>query len=249
MTDAAVAPLTVVIVDDEPIARAGLRHMLATCDWLRCIGEAATGPDAVELVDRLHPDILLLDIELPGMRGTEVLRQLQHRPCVIFTTAYAEHAVTAFELGAVDYLLKPFGAERLESALERIRAAVGEPAPPTLDRLADAWGQGPISRLFVRNGRSIVPIAVSSVTHFDAVGDYVSVHAGASHLLHLSLGRLEKRLDPERFVRIHRAHIVNLDHVASFVRQLDGQLLAKLRDGAELPVSRTRAKLFRELAR
>jgi two-component system LytT family response regulator len=247
VTETAAAPLTVVIVDDEPVARAGLRHMLAGCTWLQCIAEAASGPEAIEVVDRLRPDILLLDIELPGMKGTDVLRQLVHRPCVIFTTAYAEHAVTAFELGALDYLLKPFGADRLESALERIRAAVGEPAPTTMERLADAWGQGPISRLFVRNGRNIVPIAVTSVTHFEAVGDYVSVHAGAAHLLHLSLGRLEKRLDAERFVRIHRAHIVNLDHVATFFRQLDGQVIARMRDGTKLPVSRARAKELREM--
>jgi len=247
MTDTAVAPLGVLIVDDEPVARVGLRHMLAGSNWLQCIGEAANGAEAVEAIDKLRPDIVLLDIQMPGMPGTEVLRHVQHRPFVIFTTAYAEHAVTAFELGALDYLLKPFGAERLESALERIRAAVGEPAPPPLDRLADAWGQGPISRLFVRSGRSIVPIAVSQVTHFEAVGDYVSVHAGASHLLHLSLGRLEQRLDPKRFARIHRAHIVNLDHVASFFRQLDGQVVARMRDGTELPVSRTRARQLREL--
>jgi two-component system LytT family response regulator len=248
MTDAHIAPLTAVIADDEPVARAGLRHMLAACDWLQCIGEAANGTEAIEVVDRLRPDILFLDIQMPGMPGTEVLRHIEHRPCVIFTTAYAEHAVTAFELGALDYLLKPFGAERLEAALERLRAAVGEPAPPPLDRLADAWGQGPISRLFVRNGRNIVPLAVSAVTHFEAVGDYVNVHAGTAHLLHLPLARLEKRLDPKRFVRIHRAHIVNLDHVATFFRQLDGQVVARLRDGTELPVSRTRAKLIRELA-
>jgi len=242
--------LSAVIVDDEPVARLGLRHMLAGIEWLQCVGEAANGPAAIEIVERLHPDIVFLDIELPSMSGTEVLRRLQHRPCVIFTTAYAEHAVTAFELGALDYLLKPFGPERLESALDRVRAAFGEPSPPALDRLADAWGQGPITRLFVRTGRAIVPVAVSGVAWFEAVGDYVAAHAAdATHLLHVSMNRLEQRLDPQRFVRIHRTHIVNLDHVSAFRRRLDGGVVAAMRDGPELAVSRSRAQRLRELAK
>jgi len=243
-------PLSAVIVDDEPVARLGLRHMLSGIEWLQCAGEAANGPAAIELIERLRPDIVLLDIELPSMSGIEVFRRLQHRPCVIFTTAYAEHAVTAFELGALDYLLKPFGPERLQSALDRVRAAIGEPAPPALERFADAWQQGPITRLFVRTGRAIVPVATSDVAWFEAVGDYVSAHAtDATHLLHVSLNRLEQRLDPQLFVRIHRTHIVNLDHVSAFRRRLDGSIVAAMKDGAEFAVSRSRAQQLRDLAR
>jgi two-component system LytT family response regulator len=181
-----------------------------------------------------------------------VLRQLAESgtpPLVIFTTAHAEHAITAFELGALDYLLKPFGAERLGATLERVRAALGEPCPPALERLAELLGRGPLTRLFVRSGAAIVPVAVSEVSHFEAVGDYVAVHAGgAEQLLHLALARLEERLDPQRFVRIHRGCIVNLDAVARFRRLANGQLSAELKDGRALPVSRSRSQVLRGLA-
>ena len=244
------APVSALIVDDEPLARAGLHRLLADIDWIACIGEAADGVSAVEKINRQKPDLVLLDIQLPGLSGTDVLRRLIHQPVVIFTTAYAEHAVTAFELGALDYLLKPFGAERLQAALDRARAAFGEPLAPALDRFGELLGQGPMSRLFVRAGRSILPVAVAEVAWFEAVGDYVAAHAGRSqHLLHLSLNRLEERLDARTFVRIHRTHIVNLDQVSAFKRQPDGRLLAMLSDGIALPVSKARAQALRKLAR
>jgi two-component system LytT family response regulator len=131
------------IVDDEPVARAGMRHMLADVEWIDCVGEAASGPAAVEAIDALRPELVFLDIQMPGISGIEVLRRVTHQPFVVFTTAFAEHAVTAFELGAVDYLLKPFGAERLRASLDRARAALGEPLPATLDRLGELLGQAP----------------------------------------------------------------------------------------------------------
>lgn len=246
MTEAAL--VSVLIVDDEPIARAGLRHMLAGIDWLQCIGEAGNGPAAIEAIDRLKPELLLLDIQMPGgLLGTELLGRLQHRPLVIFTTAHAEHAVTAFELGALDYLLKPFGPERLRAALERVRCAIGEPVQPALERFGEALAAGPISRLFLRSGRSILPLAVEQIAWIEAVGDYVALHAGglAPQLLHLSLNRLEARLDPQRFLRIHRSHIVNLDRVKAFRGQENGQLNAELVDGTLLPVSRSKSQELR----
>jgi two-component system LytT family response regulator len=237
------------IVDDEPIARAGLRRMLAEETWLDCVGEAANGIEAREAIDRLRPELVFLDIEMPGLNGLDLLRALAGPPYVVFTTAYAEHAVAAFELGAIDYLLKPFGTDRLRACLERVRAAIGEPAA-MIDRLGEALSRGPISRLFVRTGRSIVPVAIESITRFEAVGDYVAVHCGTTqHLLHLALGRIEERVDSRRFVRIHRAHLVNLDRVAAFRRQLNGQVVAELDDGRRLPVSRSKAQELRELTR
>ncbi|WP_195763826.1 LytR/AlgR family response regulator transcription factor [Pseudoduganella rivuli] len=245
------ALVRVLIADDEPVARAGLRHLLAAFDWLACVGEAADGPAVIEAVGRLQPDVVLLDIQMPGCFGIDVLRQLPPPlPRIVFTTAYAEHAVTAFELGALDYLLKPFGADRLAGALARVRAALGEPLPPALDRYGEMLAQGPMRRLFVRSGRSIQPIAVADVHRFEAVGDYVTAYtAGGEHLLHVALNRLESRLDPQQFARIHRTHLVNLDHLARFRRELDGRLTAMLRSGVELPVSKSRAQVFRELAR
>jgi two-component system, LytTR family, response regulator len=243
--------VTVLVVDDEPIARAGLRAMLSSFDWIEVIGEAADGRSAVQAIETLKPELLFLDVQMPGLLGTDVLRQITHRPFVIFTTAYSQHAVTAFELGAVDYLMKPFGPERLEAAMERVRGAIGEPASiDPMERLSGALGGGPITRLFSRVGNAIVPISVDRVSWIEADGDYVVAHVGgARHLLHLSLSSLVARLDPQRFAQVHRAHVVNLDHVRAFKRDARGNLEAELNDGTRVPVSRPRAQELRSLGR
>ena len=240
--------LRVLVIDDESVARAGLRDLLAPIDWVTCLGEAASGPAAVEAINTLKPELVFLDIEMPGFPGTEVLSRVVHQPYVVFTTAYAEHAVTAFELGALDYLLKPFGAERLGTALERVRAAIGEPVgPAAFDRLREALSTGPMTRLFVRSGAAVIPLAVDGVSWFEARGDYVAAHVGATrHLLQLSLNRLEARLDSAKFLRIHRTHIVNLDQVVRF-RRLGKGLVAELTDGTALAVSRNRSQELRGL--
>ena len=250
MSRVGAAPVTVLIADDEPVARAGLRDMLGAVEWLTCVGEAANGPEAVAAINRLRPELVFLDIQMPGLLGTDVLRRVEHQPFTVFTTAYAQHAVTAFELGALDYLLKPFGAERLATTLDRVRAALGEPTPPALDRLAEAMSNGPMSRLFVRSGTAIIPVAVDDVSHVEAWGDYVTAFVGQRRfVIHLSLNRLEARLDPERFARIHRTRIVNLAHVALFKRHGHGRFVAVMRDGTELPVSRAKSQTVRDLAK
>jgi two-component system, LytTR family, response regulator len=248
MTADAQGKVSVLIADDEPLARTGMRAMLGRVEWVTCVGEAANGPEAVSAINALRPELVFLDIQMPGLLGIDVLRRVTHRPFVVFTTAYAQHAVTAFELGALDYLLKPFGPDRLTTALERVRAALGEPgAPAPLDRLTEALSSGPMSRLFVRSGRAIIPVDIANVLHFEALGDYVAAHVPRGrHVLHLSLNRLEARLDPKKFLRIHRTHIVNLDHVVAFRRQGRG-LIAELTDGVRLAVSRQRAQELRAL--
>ncbi len=237
------------VVDDEPVARVGLRAMLTAFDWVEVVGDAADGEAAVEAIHRLRPELVFLDVQMPGLLGTDVLRRIERQPFVIFTTAFSQHAVSAFELGAVDYLLKPFGPTRLKTAMERIRSAIGEPGSVgALERLTGAMPGGPISRLFVRLGGSLVPLPVEKVSCFEADGDYVIAYAeGTRHLLHLSLSRLDARLDPQRFVRVHRAHIVNLDRVRAFRRDARGNLEAELDDGRRVPVSRTRAQELRRL--
>jgi len=239
--------VTTLIADDEPIARAGLRSMLVRHDWLEIVGETGDGPATIEAIERLKPELVLLDIQMPGLSGIDVLGQLEHIPFVVFTTAHSEHAVTAFELGAVDYVLKPFGSVRLAKAIERVRSAIGEPAAQSsLDRLAQVFGRGPISRLFVRRGATVLPVSIDRVSRFSADGDYVVAHAESTrHLIHLALSRLESRLDPKKFVRIHRAHIVNLDFVKNFHRSRDGNVAALMSDGTHVPVSRTRAQELR----
>jgi two-component system, LytTR family, response regulator len=237
------------IVDDEPLARAGLRAKLSVFEWAEVVGEAADGEAAVEAINRLQPELVFLDVQMPGLLGTEVVQRLECQPFIIFTTAFSQHAVSAFELGAVDYLLKPFGRSRLAAAMERVRAAIGEPVGAgALERLTSALGSGPISRLFVRTGGSLVPLLITDVAWFEADSDYVIAHtARARHALSLSLSRLEERLDPKRFVRVHRAHIVNLDHVRAFKRDSRGNLEAELVNGRRVPVSRARAQEIRGL--
>jgi two-component system, LytTR family, response regulator len=223
--------------------------MLTAFDWITIVGEAADGPAAVSVINQLRPELVFLDVQMPGFLGTDVARRIAHQPFIIFTTAYTQHAVTAFELSAVDYLLKPFGPQRLAAAMERVRSAIGEPAAPgVLERLSGALSGGPISRLFVRVGGALIPIVVETVSRFEAAGDYVTAYVESKcHVLHLSLNRLEARLDPERFVRVHRTHIVNLDHVRSFRRDPRGNLEAEMKDGARVPVSRARAQELRGL--
>ena len=239
--------VTVLIADDEPVARAGLRDMLSDIAWLTIVGEVGDGPAAVQAINTLRPELVFLDIQMPGMLGTDVLTTVAHQPLVVFTTAFAQHAVAGFELGALDYLLKPFGQERLVKSLERIRATIGEPnTVPALGRMGEALGKGPMSRLFVRSGGGIIPVAVKDVSWFESSGDYVLAHAARSrYMLHLALNRLEARLDATRFLRIHRTHIVNLDHVVAFRRRHGGRVEAELHDGSRLPVSRERAKELR----
>src|SRR5687768_7710120 len=223
--------------------------MLTAFDWVEVVGEAADGEAAVEAIDRLRPELVFLDVQMPGLLGTEVLQRIERQPFIIFTTAFSQHAVSAFELGAVDYLLKPFGAARLSAAMERIRAAIGEPTGVgAIERLTGALSGGPISRLFVRAGGNLVPLPIAEVMSFEADGDYVIAHTERTrHALHLSLSRLEERLDPQHFVRVHRAHIVNLDHVRAFTRDGRGNLEAELADGRRVPVSRARAQQHRSL--
>jgi len=237
------------VVDDEPLARAGLRAMLTAFEWMEVVGEASDGETAVQEINRLHPELVFLDVQMPGLLGTDVVRRLDRQPFIIFTTAFSQHAVSAFELGAVDYLLKPFGRSRLSAAMERVRAAIGEPVGVgALERLAGALTSGPITRLFVRTGGSLVPLLITEVAWFEADGDYVMAHtARARHALNLTLSRLEERLDPKRFVRVHRAHIVNLDHVRAFKRDSGGNLEAELVNGRRVPVSRARAQELRSL--
>ncbi len=256
------APRRAVIVEDEPIAREALQAMLADVPWLRVVGTAASGPLAVELIERAAPDLVFLDIELPGHSGLDVVRQLAAPPLVIFTTAYDEHAVAAFELAALDYLLKPFGRERLATALERARRTLEEGVPAlTQDRVAEALDvsrarpgergaerDAPLTRFFVRDRGKLVLLWTHEVERLEADDDYVRVVAkGRAHLVYLTLNDFERRLDPQKFVRIHRTHLVNLDYV-SHLHPIDGgRIEVLMRDGTRLTASRTRSRELRGL--
>ena len=240
--------LSALIVDDEPLARKQLRDLIRGVPWLECIGEAGDGHSAVEMVDRDSPDIVFLDIQMPGMLGIEVLRRVRRRPAVIFTTAYDRYAVTAFELQAMDYLLKPFGRERFEAALERARAALLDRSAWPGDRLDPAAGPRAMTRLFVRERGRIVPVPVASIERVEARDDYIALYVGGRrHLVHMSMNDLEAMMDPGRFVRIHRRHIVNLDHVVGFTPHDGTRLEVEMKSGVRLVASRARSRTLRGL--
>jgi two-component system LytT family response regulator len=252
--------LRALIVEDEPLARRTLREILADVPWLECIGEAETGTRAVQMIDSLMPDLVFLDIEMPELNGLQVLDRISHEPAVIFTTAYDRYAVSAFELEALDYLLKPFGRERCLAALERARRALPLNArggraeagvsPPLVERARSVMTEsGPLTRLFVRDRDRIVPIAATEIERLEAADDYVEVHTKSrSYLVYLTLNDFERRLDPERFIRVHRAHIVNLDFVKQLVPFDGSRMQVEMRDGAKILASRTRSKELRQLA-
>jgi two-component system LytT family response regulator len=242
-----VREVSAVVADDEPIARRRLRQLAPA--WLEFVGEAADGKEAVRTVDELRPDVLFLDIEMPGLSGIEVLERITHRPVVVFTTAYDRYAVTAFELRALDYLLKPFGAERFREAAERAREAVRQRGEDTTtDRLRDALSsEGPLVRIFVRTRGRVLPVAVEDIDRFEAQDDYVAVHtAGHHHLVHAPLADIERRLDPARFLRVHRRHIVNLDRVTGLVATSGARFEVQMADGSRVTASRTGSRELRK---
>jgi two-component system LytT family response regulator len=235
-----------VIVEDEPHARASLREYASEIEWLTLVGEAADGNEAVRLIDALAPELVFLDISLPEASGLEVLQRISHTPDVVFTTAHDQHALAAFELGALDYLLKPFGRQRFHTALERVRRRLQSPVAAP-DRARAAFGT-PLRRLFARTRDGIVPIDVRTIQHISASGDYVEVHTDrGSHLLHTTLGELLTRLDPEVFRQVHRSHAVSLDAIVKLVPFDARRLLIRLRNGEEILASRAASETLREL--
>ncbi|CAN5827965.1 LytTR family DNA-binding domain-containing protein [soil metagenome] len=242
-------PLTLVIADDEELARDKLRSLAEDLPDVRVVGEAEDGPGALRLIEELRPDLVLLDLSMPGMSGLDVAKRMRHRPAVIFTTAFDQDAVAAFELQAVDYLLKPFDSERFRAAIERARERSGTPDLTDGERLKHAlYESGHLSRLFVRDRNRILVVPTSEIERLEARGDYVALHAGPKrHLVQVAIADMERMLDPGRFVRVHRSHIVNLDFVVAFTTDAKGALEVELRSGTRLSVSRARAQALRNL--
>jgi two-component system, LytTR family, response regulator len=233
------------IVDDEPLARERIRALLAEEADVVVAGECANGDEAAAALRQRAADLVFLDVQMPGRNAFDVIRDVgpAHMPAVVFVTAYDQYAIQAFEVHAVDYLLKPFGAERFRDALQRARARVrdrerGSRLAPLLDELAAR--PAPPERLEVRSSARITFVRVDDVDYAEACGNYVLLHCGAErHLMRETMQALEARLDPRRFVRIHRSTVVNLDRVRELEPLFHGDFLVRLRDGTELTLSRT----------
>jgi len=250
-------PLRVLLVDDEPLARARLRRMLGGLERVEVVGEAGSVPEAAPLVDSLAPDLVLLDVQMPGEDGFALLSRVQHRPAVVFVTAFDHYAVRAFEEHAVDYLLKPFRPERLAAAIERVRAARARPdelarqLQQVLASVGSARTDRPetLERFTVRIGQKQLIVKADEVLWFGAEDKLVfAATASDRHYVNFTLDELERRLDPGRFVRVHRSAIANLDHAAALRPGFAGTWRLQLDDASrtEVPVSRSRARLLKE---
>ena len=238
------------IADDEPLARQRLSALLGEIPWITIVGAVADGDEAVRAIDALRPELIFLDVVMPGCTGIDVLSRITHRPSVVFTTAYDRYAVAAFEARALDYLLKPFGRRRLVATLDRIREWMGADAPGDADSVTRGRAalevSAPLDWLFVRERGRVTPVNVQHVVRFEGSDDYVTIHTAERRLLAtLKLADLERML-PANFVRIHRSHIVNLAMVESFITGEGARFTVVLRDRTRIAVSRDRARWLRE---
>jgi two-component system LytT family response regulator len=248
--------LRALIVDDEALARRRIRRLLAADAHVAVVGECADGASALEAIAALRPDLVFLDVQMPELDGFEVLQRIggPDLPAIVFVTAFDRYALRAFDVHAIDYLLKPFTRERFRTALARVRERLGRQAgQPGLAALAAELRARPrpLARVAVRVKDRIVLIEASAIDWIDAADNYVRLHAGAAeYLLRETLSGLETQLDPDRFVRIHRSTIVQLDRVRELYPATHGDYDVVLRDGTRLTLSRTwRERLERALGR
>jgi len=229
--------LRALLADDEKLARRLLAEYLRPHADICVVAEADNGLDAARAITELKPDLVFLDIQMPKLTGLEVLELTGRRDGVIFTTAYDQHAMRAFELHAVDYLLKPFAQARFDTALERARRLLGQ-AAPELERLV---APGPrLTRVLVKDGDGMQVLLVDDIAYIEAQADNVAFHAnGREHLKTQRISELEAQLDPARFVRVHRSFIINLAALQGLERTDSDAYIARMKNGKRIPVSRS----------
>ncbi|HVG25694.1 MAG TPA: LytTR family DNA-binding domain-containing protein [Thermoanaerobaculia bacterium] len=238
--------IRVIIVDDEEPARAIVREYLADYPQFAVVAECTNGYEAVKAVAEHRPDLLFLDIQMPKLDGFEVLELLDARPQVVFVTAYDEYAIRAFEVHAIDYLLKPFTAQRFAEVVAHAEAMVQRGVPANEN--AAAAVKKPLQRIAFRDGGAIEVVPVQRIDYIEAQDDYVHVHSrGRRHVKQQTLGELEALLDPARFIRIHRSYIVNLESLAKVEPYAKDSRVAVLKDGTKVPVSRAGYERLRGL--
>jgi two-component system LytT family response regulator len=248
--------ITALIVDDEPLAREKIRRLLCHENDIEIIGEAVSGAEAVEMIEAQKPDLIFLDIQMPEMNGFEVLNSIKNgaMPAVIFVTAYDKYAIKAFEVHALDYLLKPFDLERLQSALKRVREQMetknhGGFDEKLISLLSDLKAEKEYpQRLVLKTAGRVYFIKTSDIDWIEAAGNYVKLHIGKdAHLLRETMNNTEAKLDPEKFLRIHRSSLVNIDRIKELNPLFNGDYLVILQDKTELTLSRNYHDRLREL--
>jgi two-component system LytT family response regulator len=243
----------VVVVENEEHSLARMKRLLDQFpEQVEVIGDAVDGPSAVDVIRRLVPDVIFLDIDLPGLNGFEVLAKLDRQPIVIFTTAHNQHALDAFRTHAVDYLLKPIDVKAVSRSLQKLASMVVSPAHVSdmLARLRELDSARSLDRIACRNGDSTVLVKLGEITYFQSDNKYTSVFTlNREFLIDASLIDLERRLNPKDFVRIHRSTLVNVSWIAEIKRGFDGRTTVLLRDlkDKELPVGRTYVDVLRRL--
>jgi len=251
MTERRPERLGIVVVDDEGPARGILCEFLAAHSDVEVVAECANGFEAVKAVSEHRPDLILLDVQMPKLDGFEVLELIGQEVAVIFVTAFDQHAIRAFEVHAVDYLLKPFDADRLSAALARARERIGRSERLPVRDIVAAGRPGadePLQRILIRDRSEVHVIPVDQVDYVEAEDDYIAVKSGGqSYLKEQSLADLEKRLDPTQFVRIHRRYLLRVDRLASIETTETKSRIAVLTDQTRLPISRTGYRRLTEL--
>ncbi|PWU16824.1 MAG: DNA-binding response regulator [Verrucomicrobia bacterium] len=239
--------IRILIVDDEPLARERIRSLLKSETGVEIVGEAASGVEALACIRKHSPDLVFLDVQMPGMGGFEMLAALgeEQLPLVIFVTAYDQHALKAFEVHALDYLLKPFKPARFKQTLERARQELATKEAGTIsENLLDLLRQHKpkperLTRLAVRIGERVVFVKIHEVSHIEAAGNYLVLHVGKeSHIIRDTLGALQEKLDPRQFLRISRSTLVNVDQIKEMRPFFKGEHVVILLNGKELAMTR-----------
>jgi two-component system, LytTR family, response regulator len=240
--------LKVLVVDDEPLAREGLKLLLGRQPRVESVSEARNGREAITIIRERAPDVVLLDVQMPRMDGFAVVHAVgpEHMPAVIFVTAHDQYAIRAFEIAALDYLLKPVTQERFalafERAVGRIRTQPHDETARQVVAMLDAVASPPrrLTRFAIRSGERTIFVPVDDVDRIEAFQNYVRLHVGeTTHLLHVPMNTIEGVLDPERFMRIHRSHIVNVQRISQLWTLAHGQYVIELRSGQRLQSGRT----------
>jgi two-component system, LytTR family, response regulator len=240
-----------IIVDDEPLARKMINEYLQDFPEIKIVGECKNGKQAVKAINEEKPDLVFLDIRMPGMDGFEVLEHIDIMPHIIFTTAYGDYALKAFEVNAVDYLLKPYDRKRFSRAVRKVIDRSTK-SNDELERILHVLQQSKESedyhnRIFVSVGRKIISVQLDDILWIEAAGDYTQLHTiSGTHLCNLSMNTLEQKLDPDRFLRVHRSYIIATNSIEHLTRDGEGGFVVILKDKSKVKASRTYAVKLRK---